>query len=183
MNNIDSDKLKKIEEELIKIKEEKLNQNEDKCFEILMPKVLRYSQYTPRTEYEVENRFKEEFEENPKIKEYIFEYLLENKIIDDKSYALNYIHDALLFKRNSIFELKMKLREKKIDDEYINIALEKYEDKINEYEQKVIIGYLKQRKNIDILKTKAYLFRKGFKSENIKNAILDYEYLNNKDKN
>lgn len=179
MNNIDSDKLKRIEEELVKIKAEKLDQNEDKCFEILMPKVLRYSLYTPRTVYEVENRFKEDFEENPKVKEYIFTYLLENKILDDKSYALKYIHDAILFKRNSVFELKMKLREKKIDDEYINIAIDEFQDKIDEYEQKVIMGYLKQRKNIDQVKNKAYLFRKGFKSENIKNAILDYEYLNN----
>lgn len=168
-----------FEEELKKVREEKLDSRELIALDYLFPKVLRYVMYKMRTEKEVLKKFEEEFEkqESPRVKEEIFKYLRENDFINDKRYTELFLKESMNFKRNSVFELKMKLKQKGIDSEYIEDAASDLENELNTFEYNLIMQIIKerQRRNQDEQKIKAYLYRKGFNGENIKNAFLDYE--------
>lgn len=148
-----------------------------------MPKIIRYVSYKMRTEKEVLNRFEKEFEEinSEKVKNEIFKYLYENEFLNDERYAELFLKEAMKFKRNSIFELKMKLREKGIDQDYIKNAINDLEDELNLFEYNLILKLAKEkmRQTKDILKTKAYLYRKGFNSNNINNAFMDLNFEEN----
>ncbi len=133
-------------------------------------KVMNYIMYKKRTEYEVRNKFSKTIEEN--LLDDIINYVKDAGYLSDKNYIERAVNEFIALKTLSIKEIKYKLISKGIHtslvEEYIS---EKY-DELNEYElksaQKI---YNKKRETYEIDEIKNYLLKKGYKQENIKNAI------------
>jgi regulatory protein len=105
----------------------------------------------------------------------IIKYFVDNKWVDDKKYATNYIE--LMKTRKSKKEIKYKLFEKGVSKDIIAISLdEQFLDEENVALDLLVKKY-RNIKNIDYSirrKMYNYLLRKGFESSNIVNAINKY---------
>lgn len=169
-------KYSNFEEELKKVQDEKLSKKDIYDLNVIQPKVMRYATYKMRTKQEILRKFEKEFNEisNKSVDE-ILNYLKQNEIINDEYYAKTFLKEAINFKRNSKFELKMKLKEKGIDEGYIYDAFNELESELNDFEETLILKILKEKKNQDEKKVIAYLYRKGFDSENIRKARQKFE--------
>lgn len=173
---LNNNKYLNFEEELKKVKEEKLSKKDIYDLNIIQPKVIRYATYKMRTEQEILRKFEKEFSEiSDKALDEIVNYLKQNEIINDAYYVKTFLKESMNFKRNSKFELKMKLKEKGIDEGYIYDAFYELEEDLNEFEENLILKILKEKKNQDEKKVIAYLYRKGFDSENIRKARQKFE--------
>lgn len=134
-------------------------------FEVAKEKALRYLVVAKKTETEVRNKLlKNNFEES--IIDKVIDYLKDLKYIDDEEYVDAYIRQCMRLQNYSIFEIKNKLLQKGIKKYIIEEKLEKlsqteYE---NELLKKLINGKLK---NMEPLKQKQYLYRRGFKNIDI----------------
>jgi len=82
----------------------------------LKTKMLKYIFYKRRTEKEIIEKFKDEESD---IFEEAVETLKELGYIDDSDYVSRYIHDVMILKNISIFEIKYKLYNKGIDGDII----------------------------------------------------------------
>lgn len=165
-----------FEKELEKVREEKLSKKDLYDLNILQPKVIKYAMYKMRTEQEVLRRFESEFQDiSSKAFDEILKYLKDNNILNDEVFAKTFLEEAIKFKRNSKFELKMKLKEKGVPEEYIYKALDSLEEKLDNYEQDLVFKILNERKNQDRQKVLNYLYRKGFDGINIRNAVEKFE--------
>lgn len=165
-----------FEKELEKVREEKLSKKDLYDLNILQPKVIKYAMYKMRTEQEVLRRFESEFQDiSSKAFDEILKYLKDNNILNDEVFAKTFLEEAIKFKRNSKFELKMKLKEKGVSEEYIYKALDSLEEKLDNYEQDLVFKILNERRNQDRQKVLNYLYRKGFDGINIRNALEKFE--------
>lgn len=133
-------------------------------------KVMKYIVFKKRTEQEVRTKFENSIE--PNMLEDIIEYLKEAKYLDDKEYIEKAINNFKVLKNLSLKEVKYKLLLKGLNKNDIEDYLYDNKEELNEYE--VIsarnIIYKKQR-DMDIEEMKQYLYKKGYKSENVEKAI------------
>lgn len=133
-------------------------------------KVMKYIVFKKRTEQEVRTKFENSIE--PNMLEDIIEYLKEAKYLDDKEYIEKAINNFKVLKNLSLKEVKYKLLSKGLNKNDIEDYLYDNKEELNEYE--VIsarnIIYKKQR-DMDIEEMKQYLYKKGYKSENVEKAI------------
>ena len=139
-------------------------------FDVVKTKVLKYVIYKKRTESEVYMKFKGQIDED--ILEDVIEELKENGYINDESYIQKSVNEYMALKNLSIKEIKYKLCSKgisrKVLEDYISDNIEELE----EYEQKSAENIvLKKSVNMDEIEIKQYLMKKGYKEENIENAI------------
>jgi regulatory protein len=137
-------------------------------------KVLKYVIYKKRTQKEVEKKFKGQIE--PNMLEDIIEELKENGYISDVDYIVRTINEYMSLKNLSIKELKYKLLSKGINsnmlDDYINSNI----NELEEYEKKSAENIaIKKSVNMDETEIITYLMKKGYKEENIKEAIANLE--------
>lgn len=131
-------------------------------FEIAKEKALRYLVMAKKTEIEVKNKLlKSNFDES--IVDEVIDYLKDLKYIDDEDYVDAYIRQCMRLQNYSIFEIKNKLLQKGIKKYIIEEKIEVLSQ--TEYEselmKKLINGKLK---NMEPLKQKQYLYRRGFKN-------------------
>jgi len=119
-----------------------------------------------RTEKEVRNKLKKlDVDEN--IIDEVCNYLKKIGYIDDNKYVEAYLRQCESIPKYSKFEIKMKLINKGIDKDLIDEKLSS--NLSSDYEQKIVEKLKNGKlKNMDIIKQKSYLYRRGFKiSEDI----------------
>lgn len=133
-------------------------------------KVLKYILYKKRTENEVRNKFSLTIDEN--LLEDIIEYLKQAKYIDDKEYIRKTVNNFIALKNLSIRELKYKLLSKGLNKNDIEDYMYENREELETYETKSALNIIYKKANsMEQEEVKQYLLKKGYKIENIKNAI------------
>ena len=136
-------------------------------------KVLDMLSRADYTEKEIKNKLALKNHPSEAI-EAAIEYAKKFNYINDERYAENYLNYK--GKTKSIRQIKMELMSKGIDDSIIqSLIIDDISDKEALYN--LIKKKIKNPKNMDedkIKKIRAYLYRKGFSPELIKEGIFDY---------
>lgn len=133
-------------------------------------KVIKYILYKKRSEQEIRNKFSNTIEDN--LLEDIIEYLKEAKYINDKEYIERTVNNFMDLKNLSVKELKYKLLSKHLKKEDIEDYIYSNKEDLEEYEIKSISNIIyKKSSTMDKEEIKQYLFKKGYKLENINIAI------------
>ncbi|MGD9015219.1 MAG: regulatory protein RecX [Candidatus Omnitrophota bacterium] len=131
--------------------------------------------YRPRSEYELRQRLKKRGFTEPVIRETLV-FLKEKGLVNDCEFARIWI-ESRIKKPLGIYRLKQELRIKGINKELIEQLIEQVG---NRYSEEEVISDLIQRrleklKHIEPAKAKRriflYLFRRGFSSEKIREAL------------
>lgn len=138
-------------------------------FDNLKTKVLKYILYQRRTEQEVRNKFLPSIEEN--TLEDIIEYLKKAGYINDKEYIERKIDNFIILKNLSIREIEYKLKAKGISKKELEDYMLNNIDKLNEYEIKSAKNIIYKKNSSDKMEIKQYLYKKGYKAENINTAF------------
>ena len=143
-NKIDYEKLKKFEEEKIK--------------------VFKYITYKKRTEQEVRNKFRGQIEEQ--ILEEIIASLKEAKYLDDYEFIEKQVREYMNLKTMSITEIKYKLATKGLNRKLIEKYIDNNYEELKEYEQRCI-EKIKNKKagTMEEQELQQYLYRKGYKCD------------------
>ena len=132
--------------------------------------VLKYALYKKRTEKEIRLKFGNTIDSE--ILDDIIEELKENKYIGDEQYIKRAVNEYVSLKNLSIKELKYKLISKGISMDMLEDYISSHREEIEEYEKQSAENIvIKKSVNMDENDIKAYLIKKGYKEENIKNAI------------
>ena len=157
-----------------------MNLKEELEYGAFLEKILKNVIIRKKTEKEVYYKYKNE-ENADKFLERAIEHIKDMGYINDKKYAELFVQDYINLKRNSIYEIRMKLKEKGIKEEYIIKAFELYEEELRKYEIDNLIKILKTKKyGVDFesdRKIMNYIYRKGYKTSNISIAKDEYNYM------
>ena len=134
-------------------------------FEVAKEKALRYLVTAKKTEYEVRNKLKKSnFEES--IIDDVISYLKDLDYINDNDYIDAYIRQCMRLQNYSIYEIKNKLLQKGIKKDIIDKKLEVLRQ--SNYEQELVNKLLNSKlKNMEEIKQKQYLYRRGFSNINL----------------
>ena len=133
-------------------------------YETAKEKAVRYLVLALRTEEEVKNKLRKLNVEEGIIVQ-VTEYLKSIGYIDDEKYVEAYIRQCINIPKYSKYEIIMKLIQKGINKEILSEKLEELDN--CDYENKLIDKLLKGKlKNMEPLKQKAYLYRRGFRTSN-----------------
>lgn len=131
-------------------------------FEEAKFKAIKYLGISKKTEYEVVLKLRKlDVDEDIILK--VIDYLIELGYIDDNDYIESYIRQNVRMQKYSIYEIIEKLKIK-------GIKPEKIESKIDtlmpsDYEEKIVEKIITiKSKNLDEIKIKQYLYRRGFKN-------------------
>ncbi len=153
-------------------KEEVTNKLEE--FDKLKTKVLKYIVYKKRTEKEVRTKFSSS-DVNQNMLEDVIENLKQNGYINDENYIERAVNEFLEVNTLSLKEIRNKLYAKGINNDIIDIYFDKHQEELQEYELNCAkkIAYKKQIQ-MEQTQIEAFLYRKGYSKESIKQA-LDYE--------
>ncbi len=130
-------------------------------FETARLKAIKYIGISKKTTQEVINKlYRCGFEDDIIAK--VIDYLIELDYLNDEEYIDAYIRQCVRLLNYSIFEIKQKLLQKGIKKDIIETKLSKLEN--SDYETK-LIDKLKSTKlkNMDDIKQKQYLYRRGLK--------------------
>lgn len=129
-------------------------------FEQAKEKAVKYLVLTLRTENEVRNKLKKINVEEDIIEE-VIEYLKGINYINDSNYIDSYIRQCIKIPKYSKYEIKMKLLQKGINKNLLEEKLGKCD--LKEYERNIVEKLKNGKlKNMEPLKQKAYLYRRGF---------------------
>ena len=133
-------------------------------FEQAKEKAVKYLVLTLRTENEVRNKLKRlNVEED--IIEQVIEYLKGINYINDSNYIEAYIRQCIKIPKYSKYEIKMKLLQKGINKNLLEEKLEEHD--MQQYEKKIVEKLKESKlKDMDEIKQKAYLYRRGFNISN-----------------
>lgn len=133
-------------------------------------KILKYIIYQKRTEQEIRKKFSKTIDEN--MLEDIIEYLKEAKYINDNEYIEKTINNLMQLKNLSIKEIQYKLIAKGINKNDIENYINENKEELETYEIKSAENII-YKKSISMEKKeiKQYLLKKGYKVENINNAM------------
>ena len=102
----------------------------------------------------------------------IIEELKQNGYIGDEQYIERATNEYIALKNLSIKELKYKLSSKGISNTLIEDYISKNSENLEEYEKKSAENIvMKKSVNMDESDIRAYLMKKGYKEENIREAI------------
>ena len=143
-------------------------------FDIQKTKVLKYVLYKKRTEMEIRTKFRSLIESE--MLEDIIQELKENGYIGDELYIERAVNEYIALKNLSVKELKYKLSSKGISSKLIDEYFSKNIEELEEYERKSSENIaIRKSVNMDEQEIKTYLLKKGYKEENIKNAISKIE--------
>ena len=138
-------------------------------FEVAKEKAFRYIALSKKTAFEVRKKLqKYNFEEDTIDK--VISYMQDLKYIDDVEYVDAYIRQCMRLQNYSIFEIKNKLIQKGINKNLLEEKLQNLAD--TDYEEKLVKKLLSSKlKQMEPLKKKQYLYRRGFKTF----GNIDYE--------
>ena len=133
-------------------------------------KVLKYILYKKRSKQEVKNKFYNSIEEE--MLNNIIDELEENGYIDDFNYVERAVNEYIALNNLSLKEVRYKLMAKGINSGLIDEYFAKYQERMQEYEvysaRNLII---KKEKQMDENTLMQFLLKKGYKSDNIRQAI------------
>lgn len=133
-------------------------------FEQAKEKAVKYLVLTLRTENEVRNKLKRLNVEEDIIEE-VIEYLKGINYINDSNYIEAYIRQCIKIPKYSKYEIKMKLLQKGINKNLLEEKLEEHD--MQQYEKKIVEKLKSSKlKDMDEIKQKAYLYRRGFNISN-----------------
>ena len=133
-------------------------------------KVLKYIIFKKRTEYEVRKNFSSTIDNE--MLDDIIDYLKEAKYINDEEYIKKLVYEFINLKNLSIREIEYKLISKGINRNIIEDYIYNNRDDLEEYEIKSAKNIInKKSSSMEIEEIKQYLLKKGYKSENIKEAL------------
>lgn len=136
----------------------------------LKTKMLKYIMYKKRTEEEIKRKFAN-IEETELVEE-VIEELKEIGYINDSNYIDRAVTEHMNINNLSVKELKYKLMSKGLNINLIEDYVSSKNEELTEYEinsAKNII--LKKQGNIEEQDIIQYLIKKGYKIDNIKEAI------------
>lgn len=139
-------------------------------FDKAKTKILKYIVYKRRTEYEVRQKFKNEFDEE--MFEDIIDYLKDAKYIDDEEYIEKIVNNFKILKNLSNKELKFKLISKGLDKNLIEDYFYENREELEEYEIKSAYNIiLKKTRDMENDEIRMYLLKKGYKQSSINSAF------------
>lgn len=137
-------------------------------------KVLKYVLYKKRTEKEVLQKFNSIVPED--MLEDIVEELKENGYINDFNYIQRAVNEFINLNNLSIKEIQYKLFSKGVNSDLVEEYIEKNKEDLEEYEinsaKKII---LKKQNVMEAEQVIEFLRKKGYKFENIKQALSEVE--------
>lgn len=140
-------------------------------FDKLKTKVLKYIVYKKRTEKEVRTKFSSS-DVNQDMLEDVIEDLKANNYINDNNYIERAMNEFIAINTLSLKEIKNKLYAKGISNDIIEKYFSDNEETLGEYEQKCARKIaIKKQSQMDIQDIEAFLYRKGYSRESIKQAF------------
>ena len=143
-------------------------------FDIAKTKVLKYILYKKRSEQEVRKKFSGVMQED--LLNDVIEYLKEANYIDDKEFIMKTVNNLKMLKNLSIKEIKYKLMSKGLDKNDIEDYIYENKEELEEYEEKSAQNIISKKiVSMDIEDIKQYLQKKGYKQENINQAMEEYK--------
>ena len=138
---------------------------------IVDDKIMKYVIFKRRTEKEVRQKC-QKLQYTEEYIEEIIDYLTENNYINDKIYVEKYIQNTMRLKTSSIYEIKIDLLRRGVDESYIENYINKNIIEIEEYEQESALKLAKKKiGSVEIEKVKKYLLSKGYKYDSVSLAI------------
>lgn len=133
-------------------------------------KVLKYILYKKRSKQEVKNKFYNSIEEE--MLNNIIDELEENGYIDDFNYVERAVNEYIALNNLSLKEVRYKLMTKGIKSDLIDEYFSKYQERMQEYEVNSARNLIiKKEKQMDENTLMQFLLKKGYKSDNIRQAI------------
>ena len=143
-------------------------------FDSAKTKVLKYILYKRRTEHEVRQMFSNIMQEE--LLDDVIEYLKEANYIDDKEYINKIVNNLKTLKNLSVKEIKYKLMSKGLNKDYIEDYIYENKEELEEYEKKSAENVISKKiVSMELDDIKKYLQKKGYKQENINEAMEEYE--------
>jgi regulatory protein len=138
---------------------------------IVDDKLMKYVIFKKRTEKEVRQKC-QKLQYTEEYIEEIIEYLTENNYINDKVYVEKYIQNTIRLKTSSIYEMKIDLLRRGIDEYYIEDYINQNNIELEEYEQESAVKLAKKKSaSSENEKIRKYLQSKGYKYDSISMAI------------
>lgn len=138
-------------------------------------KILKYIMYKKRSKQEIKNKFAGTMPEE--LLEDIMAELEENGYIDDSSYVERAINEFIALNNLSIKEVKYKLYNKGISSNIIDDYMSKNYEKMKEYEITSALNIIGKKINtLEENEIIQYLLKKGYKTDNIREAIDKMDY-------
>ena len=139
-------------------------------FDKAKTQVLKYVLYQKRCEQEVRTKFINKIEEN--MLEDIIEYLKEAEYINDKEYIKSKINNFMAIKNMSIQEIRYKLLAKGVNKYQLEDYIDDNIEELNEYEIKSASNIIQKKIKVqELQEIKNFLYKKGYKTDNINVAI------------
>ena len=133
-------------------------------------KVLKYILYKKRSKQEVKNKFYNSIEEE--MLNNIIDELEENGYIGDFNYVERAVNEYIALNNLSLKEVRYKLMAKGINSGLIDEYFSKYQERMQEYEVNSARNLIiKKEKQMDENTLMQFLLKKGYKSDNIRQAI------------
>ena len=133
-------------------------------------KILKFILYQKRTEQEIRRKFSGTMKDD--LLEYLISYLKELEYINDNEYIMSKVKYFEKIKNLSIREVKYKLLSKGIGKYQLEDFIYENIDELNEYETKSAQNIIQKKyMSTELEDIKTYLYKKGYKTENVKNAI------------
>lgn len=130
--------------------------------EIAKQKAIAYLTRSKKTSNEVALKLKKLGFSNNIIQE-VISYFTSLGYIDDNEYVDAYIRQCMRLQNYSLFEIKNKLLQKGIKKDIIEEKIQVLED--SDYEEEIVNKLINSKlRNMDDMKKKQYLFRRGFKN-------------------
>jgi len=131
-------------------------------FENAKQKAINYIGISKKTEYEVKQKLSRLGYSHDVI-DMVISYLLNINYIDDVEYTKSYISQNERFMKYSIFEITQKLLQKGIKKDIIEQEIETLVN--SDYEKNLYERLLLTKcKNMDEMKIKQYMYRRGIKN-------------------
>ncbi len=139
-------------------------------FDNAKTKVLKYILYKKRSEQEVKQKFSNVMEEE--LLEDVIDYLKEANYINDKEYITKTVNNLKTLKNLSVKEIKYKLMSKGLDKNDIEDYIYENKEELEKYEEKSAKNIISKKiVSMEVEEIKQYLQKKGYKQENISEAM------------
>ncbi len=143
-------------------------------FDNAKTKVLKYILYKKRTEKEILQKFKPLIEEN--LLNDVIQNLKEIGYINEELYIQRAIQEFMALKNLSLKEIKYKLLSKGVNAEEVEKYISNHEEELEEYEKKSAQNIVyKKFVGKEEAEIRLFLMKKGYREENIKEAIENLE--------
>jgi len=132
---------------------------------------LNLIKYRLRSEEELKKRLIEKGYDIDIVNK-VIEKAKKSGLVDDKLFAYLYAYDKLTLDKKGPMFIQHKLRELDVDDYLISDALERVKSEVDLIEIATELAKFYYEKKRDILKTKDYLYRRGFEPDII-NCVIE----------